>query len=146
MRCKALLLSVLAFPLILYAQPITGEAKNLEFKKDRIIYSGNARLTRGDMVLKADRVTIFLNEKGKPVKLVAEGNVDYREPKRKAKADYAEYVFAEELIILRGKAVVEEDKNILEAEEIVYDRKNETLRALGKNRRVRTIYIEEEKK
>jgi lipopolysaccharide export system protein LptA len=146
MRCKTILFLLLLFPLLSFAQPITGEADKLEFKKDRIIYHGNARLTRGETILKADRVTIFIGEDGKPRKLIAEGNVRYSEPQRKASADYAEYVFGREIIILRGRARVEEEKNVLEADEIVYDRKNETLSARGKNRKVRTIYIEEEGK
>ncbi len=143
MRYKPL---IVLFLLVGFAlgQPITGEAKNLIFKEDRIIYEGNARLTRGEAELKADRVVIFLSKKGKPKKLVAEGSVRYEEPGRSATAEYAEYDLEKEVIFLRGKAVVEEDKNVLEADEIVYDRKNKTLQAKGENRRVRTIYIEEE--
>ncbi len=137
-----------AFLLLIYSfstgQPITGEAKNLIFKEDRIIYEGNARLTRGEAELKADRVIIMLGKKGKPKRLIAEGSVRYIEPGRSATAEYAEYDLEEEVIVLRGKAVVEEDKNVLEADEIVYDRKNKTLQAKGETRRVRTIYIEEE--
>ncbi|HIC97014.1 MAG TPA: lipopolysaccharide transport periplasmic protein LptA, partial [Aquificaceae bacterium] len=48
----------------LKAQPITGEAKKLEFEKDRIIYSGDVKLTRGESVLRADKVIILLNEEG----------------------------------------------------------------------------------
>ncbi len=146
MRFRSLLLLILGTVIASLGQPITGEANRLEFKKDRIIYEGNARLTRGKTVLKADKVTIFLGEDGKPTKLVAEGRVRYTEPKRKAVADYAEYILSEEIIILKGKARVEEEKNVLEADEIVYDRKNETLSARGTSRKVRTIYIEEEKK
>ncbi len=137
------LLPLLILPLLLFGQPITGEAQKLEFMKDRIIYSGNVKLTRGTAILRAQRVTILLDEEGKPLKLVAEGDVIYEEPDRKATADYAEYDLREETILLRGNARVEERKNILEAEEIVYDRRNETLQAKGGAGRVRTIYIEE---
>ncbi len=144
MKFRVLLLSLLLFTLS-YAQPIAGEAQKLEFQKDKIIYTGNVKLVRGESVLKADKVIVFLNEKGKPTKIVAVGQVRFSEPKRKARADYAEYDLSKEVIILRGSARVEEEKNILEAEEIVYDRKNQTLEAKGGSKRVRTIYIEEEK-
>lgn len=124
---------------------ITGEAQKLEFSKDRIIYTGNVKLTRGDALLKADKVTILLSEKGKPVKLIAEGHVRYREPGRKVTAEYAEYDLINDTILLRGMARVEEEKNVLEAEEIVYDKRNRTLRAKGGREKVRTIYVEEER-
>jgi lipopolysaccharide export system protein LptA len=138
------IVSALALFAFAQAQPITGEAESLIFKKDRLVYQGKVRLVRGQAVLKAGKVTILLNEEGKPVKLIAEGNVVYTEPGRKATSAYAEYDLRTEVIILRGNARVEEEKNLIEAEEIVYDRKNGTLRASGGRKRVRTIYIEEE--
>ncbi len=131
---------------LLWGQPITGEAQKLEFKKDRIVYTGKVKLTRGEATLRARKVTILLDEEGKPLKLVAEGNVLYLEPGRKATADYAEYDLRKEVIVLKGSAKVEERKNVLEAEEIVYDRRNETLQAKGGEGKVRTIYIEEAQK
>lgn len=145
MRFDLLLLTILIFCISALCQPITGEAQKLEFKKDKIVYKGKVRLTRGESVLQADKVTILLDETGKPLKLIAEGNVLYTEPKRKATADYAEYDLRTETIILKGGAKVEEEKNVLEAEEILYDRRNQTLQAKGGDKRVRTIYIEEEK-
>jgi len=130
----------------LKAQPITGEAKKLEFEKNRIIYSGDVKLTRGESVLRADKVIILLNEESKPIKLIATGNVLYTEPGRKATADYAEYDLGKELILLKGSARVEDERNLLEAEEIVYDRAKGTLRARSEKERVRTLYIEEPQK
>ncbi len=143
MKFKALILplALLSFAL---SQPITGEAEKLIFKKDRIIYRGKVKLTRGDSLLRADEVIVFLDDRGKPVKMVAKGEVRYSEPGRKAFSDYAEYDFRTDVIVLRGRARVEEEKNVLEAEEIVYDKKNQTLQAKGEKSKVRTIYIEEE--
>ena len=140
---KGILVLVLAG--LAYAQPITGEAESLTFEKNRLIYKGKVRLVRDRSVLRADKVTILIDNQGKPKKLIAEGNVIYTEPGRRAVASYAEYDLKTETIVLRGNARVEEEKNLIEAEEIVYDRKNNLLRALGKGKRVRTIYIEEER-
>ena len=135
---------LLVFSSVLLAQPITGEAESLVFEKNRLVYEGNVRLVRGSSVLRAKRVTVIVGENGRPVKLIAEGEVVYREPGRTAVANYAEYDLKEEVIVLRGRARVEEGGNLIEAEEIVYDRRNKMLRALGRGRKVRTIYIEEE--
>ncbi len=145
MRSKIFILFLLLSVLFALSQPITGEAQKLEFRKDRIIYTGKVKLTRGDTVLKADKVTILIDEKGKPKRIIAVGNVRYVEPKKRATSDYAEYDLEKEIIILKGKAKVEEEKNILEAEEIVYDKRNGTLQAKGGDKKVRTIYIEEER-
>ncbi len=142
MRFKSALSILILFFSLSQAQPITGEAKTLEFKDNRIIYTGNVKLVRGPSVLRADRVVIHLTEKGKPVKIVATGNVRYSEPGRKAISERAEYDLTGDVIVLKGNARVEEDNSILEADEIVYDRKKQTLQAKGD--RVRTIYIEEE--
>ncbi len=144
MRYKTFLTALLIASAIAGSQPITGEADSLEFLKDKVIYSGNVRLTRGESVLKADKVIIFLDKEGNPTKIVAEGGVNYVEGNRRASAKSAEYDLSRDTIVLRGDARVEEDKNLLEAEEIVYDRKNQTLKAVGDNSRVRTIYVEEE--
>ncbi|GEM_PF-684557 len=143
MRYKILIPALLLT--LAHAQPITGEADSLIFQKDKLIYRGKVRLVRGEAVLRADRVTILLSKEGKPEKLIAEGNVVYTEPGRKATSSYAEYDLKTEVIILKGGARVEEEKNLIEAEEIVYDRKNGLLRASGGGKRVRTIYIEEER-
>ena len=140
---KYKLLSLLLLSGISISQPITGEAQKLEFRKDRIIYKGKVRLIRGEAILKAEKVEILLDENGKPLKVIATGRVMYVEPNRKAFSDYAEYDLRADVIILKGRAKVEEDKNFLEADEIVYDKRNETLQAKGKEGRVRTIYIEE---
>ena len=137
------LISLLLLLGVSFSQPITGEAQKLEFKRDRIIYKGKVKLIRGESVLRADKVVILLDESGKPVKVIATGKVRYVEASRRAFSDYAEYDLKRDVIILRGRARVEEDKNLLEADEIVYDRKNETLQAKGKEGKVRTIYIEE---
>ncbi len=144
MKYKAILVALLITTCTAWLQPITGEADSLEFKKDRVIYSGNVRLTRGKAVLKADRVIILLDKEGNPYRIIAEGGVFYQEGNRRASSRSAEYDLKKDTLVLKGDARVEEDKNLLEAEEIVYDRKNQTLRAVGDNSRVRTIYVEEE--
>ena len=143
MKCR-LLTALFFLCSIAFSQPITGEAKILEFKDNRVIYKGDVKLTRGDALLSADRVEIILDERGKPVKILAVGNVKYVEGNRKARADYAEYDLKADRIILEGSATVEEDKSVLSADRIVYDRKSQSLQALGGAGKVKTLYVEEE--
>lgn len=137
------LLLLLLTPLIMKAQPIVGEADRLNYEKDRIIYTGNVRLSRGNAILKADRVVIYLDENKKAKHAEAEGNVRYEEGNRRAFADRMHYDFVRDIITLTGKARVEDGQNFVEAEEIVYYRKEDRAVAVSKKSRVRTFYVEE---
>ncbi len=137
-----LLVGLLFFKLAM-SEPILGEADNLTYEKDRIIYTGNVKMTRGKGVLTADKVVIYLDDKRKPKKAEAEGNVRYVEGTRRAFADRAEYDFQTEVLKLFGNARVEDDKNFVEADEIIYYKKEDRAIAISKNKRVRTFYVEE---
>ncbi|MGC8853211.1 MAG: lipopolysaccharide transport periplasmic protein LptA [Hydrogenobacter sp.] len=137
-----LLVGLLFFKLAM-SEPILGEADNLTYEKDRIIYTGNVKMTRGKGVLTADKVVIYLDDKRKPKKAEAEGNVKYVEGTRRAFADRAEYDFQTEVLKLFGNARVEDDKNFVEADEIVYYKKEDRAIAISKSKRVRTFYVEE---
>lgn len=138
-----LLLAGLLFFKLATSEPILGEADNLTYEKDKIIYTGNVKITRGKGVLTANKVVIYLDDKRKPKKAEAEGNVKYVEGVRKAFADRAEYDFQTEVLKLFGNAKVEDDKNFVEADEIVYYKKEDRAIAISKSKRVRTFYVEE---
>lgn len=140
MKFLLLLLVLLSFGL---AQPIVGEADTITYERDRIIYSGNVRLTRGNALLTANKVTIILDENRRARLAEAEGNSRYVEGNRRGSADRMTYDFREEVITLRGRAKVEEGQNFVEADEIVYYRKEDRAVAVSRNSRVRTFYVEE---
>ena len=143
LKVFTLILSLLAFSFP--QEVITGEAKELEFLKDRLIYRGNVKLIRNSSVLNADRVIVYLNKEGKPTRIVAEGKVKIIEDERKAFAEYAEYDLTNEVIILKGNAKIQEKTRLLEADEIVIYRKEERLIAKGLKKKVKTVYMEEKK-
>lgn len=144
MKWKAfiLLLSFIGFSL---SQTITGEANSLEFLKDRLIYKRNVILHRDSSTLKADEVVILLDKENKPYKLIAKGNVKFRENGRKAEAEFAEYDLRKEIIHLKGNAKIEENGRVVEADEIIIYKREKRLVAKGKGKRVRTVYVEEKK-
>lgn len=145
MKWKALIL-LLSFLTFLHAQTsITGEADELIFLENRLIYKGNVRLIRDSAVLKAQKVEIILDENGKPKKIIAYGNVKIIEPERKVFADYAEYDLVKDVMYLKGNAKIQEKTRLLEADEITMYRKENRLVAKGNKKRVRTVYVEEKK-
>ncbi len=127
----------------MFAQPIVGEADSLTYERDRVIYSGNVRITRGNALLTANRVVIHLDENKRARMVEAEGNARYTEGNRRASANKMVYDLQNEVITLIGKARVEEGQNFVEADEIVYYRKEDRAVAVSKNSRVRTFYVEE---
>lgn len=143
MKLKVFILILSFLTLSFSEEVITGEAKELEFLKDRLIYKGNVKLVRNSSVLNADKVIVYLNKEGKPVRIVAKGKVKIIENERKAFSDYAEYDLTNEVIILKGNAKIQEKTRLLEADEIVIYRKENRLIAKGIKRKVRTVYMEE---
>lgn len=140
---KKVIIFLSLLPLFLTAQPIVGEADSLTYEKDKVIYSGNVRLTRGNALLTANKVIIHLDENKKARLIEAEGNPRYTEGNRRGFAERMFYDLKDEVITLRGKARVEEGQNFVEADEIVYYRKEDRAVAISKNSRVRTFYVEE---
>lgn len=140
---KGALLLLLVFSLI-WSQPIVGEADSLTYEKNKIIYMGNVRISRGNAVLTANKVTIHLDENKKAKLAEAEGNVRYVEGNRRGSADKMVYNIREETITLIGRAKVEDGPNFVEGEEIVYYRKENRALAVGRGSKVRTFYVEEE--
>lgn len=136
------LLILLTFSFAL-SQPLVGEADNLTYERDKVIYTGNVKITRGNAILTADRVTIYLDENRRAKLAEAEGRVNYREEKRRASASRMIYDFQKDIITLQGMARVEEGPNFVEADEIVYYRKEDRAVAVSKGSRVRTFYLEE---
>ncbi|MFN3870536.1 MAG: lipopolysaccharide transport periplasmic protein LptA [Aquificaceae bacterium] len=125
------------------AQPIVGEGDSLTYEKDKIIYTGNVKLSRGNALLTADKVVLYLDENRRVKLMEAEGKARYVEGNRRAFADKMVYDLKNDVITLIGKARVEEGQNFVEADEIVYYRKEDRAIAISKGSRVRSFYVEE---
>ncbi|NPA32322.1 MAG: lipopolysaccharide transport periplasmic protein LptA [Aquificae bacterium] len=142
MKSRAFIL-LLSFALTVFGSSITGEADTLEFTKNKLIYRGNVKLVRDGSVLRAQEVIILLSEDGKPVRIIAKGDVRVHEEGRRSFARYMEYDVERDVIILKGDAKIVEKTRVLEAEEIIIYRKENRLIAKGHKKRVRTVYVEE---
>lgn len=126
--------------LIGFSQPIVLEADQLTYEKDRLIYTGNVKVSRSDGVLKAQKLVIFLDEKKRAKSAEASGQPIYRDEKRQASADIIQYDFEKEVLILKGNARLQEGESFIQAPQIVYFRKEDRAIAQG---RVKTVYVEE---
>ncbi len=140
---RYILISLLMLISPLLAQSISVEADSLVYEGNKMIYEGNAILKKGKGILKADKIIIFLGKKGKAEKVMAEGNAVYKEDNRKATAEEIIHDMNKNVIILKGKARIEEGRNFIEAEEITYYVDSGRAIARGMGGRVKTFYAEE---
>ncbi len=103
--------------------PVHVTANKLEAFDKKGIYKffGNVVVTRGDMKLTADKMTVFKNLKtGDIYKIVCTGKVVMTQQDKIAKGDKAVYESDKQKITLTGNASVKSDKNTITSDIIVY--------------------------
>ena len=74
-----------------------------------IRYEGNVDIKQGADRINSDSAEIFLNKQNELIKAIVSGNVKISQPNRRGTGEYAEYVAASEVIILRGSPARVED-------------------------------------
>jgi lipopolysaccharide export system protein LptA len=97
---------------------------------------------QGDVTIHGDRLRIFTAAGGSDVeRIVAEGNVRIEQGQRLATSGRAEYLRAEERIVLTGAPRVSEGQNVVEGQEIVlFLKENRSVVKSGQGGRVNAIF------
>ncbi|MFK5894498.1 MAG: lipopolysaccharide transport periplasmic protein LptA [Pseudomonadota bacterium] len=122
-------------------KPIELEADSADIndKKGISIYRGNVILIQGSTQLHAETLTLFHNQQHKLTKLEAIGSParfkqrpDKQKDDVKAKAGKIIYYVKKELIHLYNNASFWQGKNSFQGEEIIYDTKNDIVKATSK--------------
>ena len=139
------LLSPLAFAYD-STQPIDLEADDLHLDNITgvLTYTGNVKLTQGEMKLTADTLKIHTVER-KVKRIEAFGELAHLQDRRpdgrliKAEAKILDYNVDNETIQLTGKGKIDQEGNVMTSESIFYDLKTSDLLAgdKQKNERVR---------
>ncbi len=144
-----LVLALLLSPMALAydsTQPIDLEADDLHLNNITgvLTYTGNVKLTQGEMKLTADTLKIHTVER-KVQRIEAYGELAMLQDRRpdgrlvKAEAKALDYNVDNETIQLTGKGKIDQEGNIMTSESIFYDLKTSDLQAgdKEKNERVR---------
>lgn len=128
-------------------EPIVITADKLEYSnKEKIaVYIGNVEVKKGNITINADNMKIYLDNKGDVSKIIATGNVFFKQENKWGKSKEAEYYKDKNLIILRKEAEVHQDKNVVEGDEIYYYIDEEKAIANSQNKRVRSILFPKDK-
>lgn len=116
-------------------KPLEITSSRMEAFQDRklIVFSGDATITQGDSVLKADKLLLYykkdpdkiINGKagsdktGKLEKIEAKGHVSLVQENRKATGNEAVYFQEGNKVILTGNAVLNEGKSSIKGERVI---------------------------
>jgi lipopolysaccharide export system protein LptA len=126
-------------------QPIEITAQTLELiqQQRQSIFTGNVVAKQGDMVLSADKLTVFLLKKQDQIdRLEAVGTVKVVQLDRVATADRAIFYQFEGKLVLSGHAVVVQDSNKVSGDEIdIYLKENRSVIKSSKNGRVKAVIV-----
>jgi lipopolysaccharide export system protein LptA len=122
-------------PLMPSGEPIEITSDRMEaFNKEKlVVFSGNATVTKGNAVIKADKLLLYYKDNddktdkkitaetaktGDLEKIEAKGNVCLTQEQRIAKGDEAIYYRDSNKIILTGNAVLNEGKSSIKGERV----------------------------
>ena len=121
-------------PIRMSADTSSYDAKTglITFRDNVVIEDVRFRLECAQMVIYYHKKTSEQKKKGEKAgieKIVATKNVKIIQPDNQATADKAVYLFDEQTVTLTGSPIVKyKDGRELQATEIIYDRKNDTIR------------------
>ena len=84
--------------------PVYAQAQKIYYFKDKnqLRYETDVDIRQGTDRIVAGVANVFLNDKNELSQTVAENNVVVTSPNRKAVGDYAQYIAADESVVLRG--------------------------------------------
>jgi len=132
-------------------QPITVDSDKMERfgKESLVIFTGNVVARQNNSVQYADRMEVYLDEKGDRIlRTVSTGNVRIiTSDCRTGTARRAEYFDLEQRVVLSGNARVWQEDNVVSGESIViYIDQDRTVVESGGQERVKGIFFPREEK
>ncbi|OIP63576.1 MAG: hypothetical protein CO150_05620 [Nitrospirae bacterium CG_4_9_14_3_um_filter_53_35] len=93
---------------------ITSDRMEGDFKSGAIVFLGGVKVIRGDMVMHADQADVQTANSGQDIeRVLAAGHVRVISGSRSSMSDRAEYIEAQDLLILTGNARVSDGNNTL---------------------------------
>jgi lipopolysaccharide export system protein LptA len=133
------------------AQPVTVDADKMERfgKESLVIFTGNVVARQNNSVQYADRMEVYLDEKGdKILRTVSTGSVRIiTRDCRTGTARRAEYTDLEQRMVLIGNARVWQEDNVVSGETItIFLSQDRSVVQGGKQERVKAVFYPKEEK
>lgn len=88
--------------------------------KKSIIFEGSVKFNDGNMKIVCDKMWVYLDVNGQPVKVVAKGEIVIVKEKIKAQSDNLTYDIAKKLVVFTGNSQISQDGHIMQSETIHY--------------------------
>jgi len=130
-------------------QPINIEADQLEIREqDNVsIYNGNVQLVQGSLRMNSDRMVIHFNDANELTLMEMTGNpakfqqLDNEQQLIRGEAEQIDYSDLDSLLILRRKASLDQDGNVITSDLIRFNTATSGLEAGGLKSNVRTTVV-----
>ena len=103
--------------------PVVITARHAEFdnKTHKAVYNGNVKVVRGDVTMYSNQLEAFFDQEGKELDhIVATGDVKILQEDKVITGQKAVYYEAEQKVVLTGKPVSRQGKNVVEGERMTY--------------------------
>ena len=129
--------------------PVYAQSQKIYYfkEKNQLRYENDVDIRQGTDRIVAGVANVFLNEKNELSQTIAENNVVVTSPNRKAVGDYAQYVAADESVVLRGNpAKIDDAENgTTQAAQVTVNLRtknvvSESKTAQTNSGRIRTVY------
>jgi lipopolysaccharide export system protein LptA len=130
-------------------QPVTVDADRMERfgKESLVVFSGNVVARQNGSVQHADRMEVYLDDKGDRIlRTVSTGNVRIiTKDCKTGTARRAEYFDLEQRMVLIGNARVWQDDNVVSGETItIYSSQDRSIVEGGKQERVKAVFYQKD--
>ncbi|NIA19407.1 MAG: lipopolysaccharide transport periplasmic protein LptA [Xanthomonadaceae bacterium] len=100
---------------------ITADRLDIDQQKGQAVFKGEVIARQDEMTLQADTMTILFVEKENDVKeIIANGSVTIDLGEKRATCETAHFYTAVNKVILSGKPLLKEGKNVIEGEKIIF--------------------------
>jgi len=108
---------------------VTSDRLTIEGEKNSAVFSGDVRAVRGDLTIRSKELIVLYRSSpavaegsgpGDVDRITARGNVEILKEGRRVTGDEADFLSGERKIVITGRAVLEDGKNRVEGDRIVY--------------------------
>lgn len=128
---------------------ITSEKMTFSENKNRITFSGNVKVVRLDITLTSDTLTAMLKSGGDSLKntqdkikeIIATGSVKVNMNNRKGSCDKLTFVVGDSIILMEGKAKLQDGSNLVQGNLIKFYLKDNRSEVVGGENPVEAIFF-----
>lgn len=108
---------------------VTSDRLTIEGKKNSAVFSGDVRAVRGDLTIRSKELIVLYRSSpavqegsgpGDIDRITARGNVEILKEGRRVTGDEAVFLSGERKLVITGHAVLEDGKNVIEGNRVVY--------------------------